>query len=159
MMKYCSIVAVWCASLLACGNHAESAGDRDAILRLYEAQRAAHFLRDAEMFLGAVDTGYLAIGDGMVQYRPKADALKAVADYFQQTRIEQVQDVSPPRVKLATDRRAAWLIGEVEVRGMRRDSTGTERPFAFRAAWLDVYEKGPLGWRLTARANTQRQSP
>jgi hypothetical protein len=144
------------ALLAACGTQSNVAEERQAILDVYEAQRAAHFRNDPAMFLGAVDTGYLAISNGVVQYRRKSDALISVAGYFQQTQFNEVRDLSPPRVMLSRDARTAWLIGEVEVRGFQRDSSGVERPMTFRAAWLDVYEKTSKGWRLVVRANTQR---
>ncbi len=139
----------------ACADAAEADADRNAILSLYEAQREAHFQRDARMFLSAVDTGYLAIGSGTVRYRAREEAIRQVDGYFQQVEIEELRDVTPPRVTLSPDGRFAWLVGEVEVRGSQHDSVGSRAPIAFRAAWLDVYEKEPSGWRLRARANTQ----
>jgi hypothetical protein len=143
--------------LLGCGTDLDAAAERQAILDIYEAQRRAHFQRDAHLFLAAVDTGYLTLGDGMVRYRRKSEALNNVADYFRQTRFDVVRDLAPPRVMVAPDGRTAWLIGEVEVRGMQRGAGDVERPLAFRSAWLDVYEKGTSGWRLVARANTQSE--
>ena len=143
------------ALLAACAEPAEADADRNAILSLYEAQREAHFQRDARMFLSAVDTGYLAIGSGTVRYRARDEAIRQVDGYFQYVEIEELRDVTPPRVTLSPDGRFAWLIGEVEVRASRRDSAGSEVPMAFRSAWLDVYEKDSSGWHLRARANTQ----
>jgi hypothetical protein len=151
-----SVVVLW---LAACGSQHSTAAEHAAILELYEAQRRAHFQQDAQLFLAAVDTGYLSIVNGVVQYRRKEDALEGVADYFRQTRFDEVLDLSPPRVMLASDGRTAALIGEVEVRGVQQQSGGVERAVAFRAAWLDLYEKGTSGWRLVARANTQRDVP
>lgn len=147
------------AQSAACGALPRGEDERAAILELYEAQRASHFAGDADLFLAAVDTGYLAIGSGAVRYQRKSDALRSVGDYFQQTRFDELRDVSPPRVIVSPDGRNAWLIGEIEVRGSRRDSSGAGRPFAFRAAWMDAYERGGDGWRLVARANTQRDLP
>lgn len=155
-MRRAILLCGFTSLLASCGTQSNAATDRQAILDVYEAQRAAHFRNDAALFLAAVDTGYLAISNGVVQYRRKSDALRSVAGYFQQTRFDEVRDLSPPRVMLARDGRTAWLIGEVEVRGFQRDSNGVERPMAFRAAWLDVYEKTSAGWRLVVRANTQQ---
>lgn len=143
------------AFLAACADAAEADADRNAILSLYEAQREAHFQRDARLFLSAVDTGYLAIGGGAVRYRARNEAIRQVEGYFQHVEIEEIRDVTPPRVTLSPDGRFAWLIGEVEVRGTLRDSAGSRTPLAFRSAWLDVYEKDSSGWHLRARANTQ----
>lgn len=150
-----ALAAAVCSSILAaCTDRAEVDADRNAILSLYEAQREAHFQQDARMFLSAVDTGYLAIGSGTVRYRARDEAIRQVDGYFQQVEIEELRDVTPPRVTLSPDGRFAWLVGEVEVRGSQHDSAGSRAPIAFRAAWLDVYEKEPSGWRLRARANT-----
>lgn len=148
------LAAVGWALLAACADPAGTDADRDAILSLYEAQREAHFQGDARLFLSAVDTGYLAIGGGAVRYRARDEAIRQVDGYFQRVEIEELRDVTPPRVTLSPDGRFAWLIGEVEVRGSRHDSAGSE-PMAFRSAWLDVYEKDSSGWHLRARANTQ----
>jgi hypothetical protein len=157
-MKY--LLTMTCGSLVSlCGacSQSDPAADRRALLDIYEAQRSAHFQQNAEMFLAAVDTGYLAIGSGVVRYRPKAEASIAVSQYFGQTEFDHVRDLSPPRVVLAPGGQTAWMIGEVEVRARQRDSNGVSQPLAFRAAWLDIYEKTPNGWRLVVRANTQRE--
>jgi hypothetical protein len=156
-MRSIIIVAVTLSVLLACGDR-RGATDRDAILALYEAQRSAHLDGDAHMFLSAVDTGYVAVANGTVRFRSKADALAEVTRYFEQVHIDEVRDIAPPRVMFSADRQLAWLIGEVEVRGSQRDSSGATRPIAFRAAWLDLYAQTPIGWRLMTRANTQAPS-
>jgi len=153
-----ALLAAACAAS-ACSPAPDEDADRRAILSLYEAQRAAHFQRDAEAFLAAVEGGYWAIGNGTVRFRRKAEALPQVRTYLESTRFEEVRDVAPPRVTLSPDGRSAWLIGQVEVRGARRDSTGAERPMAFRAAWMDVYRKDDGRWRLVARANTEGRLP
>lgn len=146
-------------SLCSACTPSDAAADRRALLDIYEAQRSAHFQQSAEIFLAAVDTGYLAISNGVVRYRPRAEALIAVSQYFSHTEFDEVRDLSPPRVVVAPDGQTAWLIGEVEVRARQRDSNGVARPLAFRTAWLDIYEMTASGWRLAVRANTQRESP
>jgi len=157
-----SIVCLFAAAasaLSACGAPPGHAEDRRALLAIYEAQRTAHFSGDAEQFLAAVDTGYWAIANGESRLRGKAEALSAAGAYFHDVRIQAVEDVAPPRITVAPDGRTAWLIGQVEVRGTRRDPAGSRRPVAFRAAWLDLYRKVGGAWRLQARVNTEREAP
>ena len=151
------LAAVWhiCVFTSACSPRSAEI-EREAIIALYEAQRAAHYQQDPGLFLAAVDSGYLSVANGAVAYRSKQDAIESVGQYLARTRFEHVRDIALPRVELSPDGRVAWLIGEVEVRAIRTDSAGTDQPFTFRSAWLDVYEKREDGWRLASRANTQR---
>lgn len=138
---------------------AGGAGDRAVLLGFYEAQRQAHFEGDAEKFFAAVDTGYWSINNGEVAYRRKEAAVASADAYFGSIHIDEVRDISAPRLSFSSDGRTAWLVGEVAVRGRQRDATGAEQPLAFQAAWVDLYRKTPAGWRLELRANTERMTP
>jgi hypothetical protein len=156
------MICCWAGGVLSqssCVTQTTHEADREAIRGFYEDQRAAHFERDAAKFLAAVDTGYWSIANGAARFVRKEDALKSVAAYFSVTTFDDVRDVSPPRVSLSADGTTAWLVGEVEVRASQRDSTGSEHPLAFRAAWMDLYERDSGGWHLRVRANTEGAAP
>lgn len=145
--------------LAACAEPTTRDADRQALLDIYEAQRQAHFEGDARKFFAAVDTGYWSVSNGQARFVRKDDAVASSAGYFQATTFDEVSDVSPPRITFSDDGRTAWLIGQVQVRASQGDSTGAERPFSLRAAWVDLYRKGPSGWHLEVRANTERVTP
>lgn len=144
-----------------CAEAAEDAhaADRQAILAIHEQTREAHFERDPEKFLAAVEDGYWSIRGGEVEFRSREQALAGLRQYLGQTTFKRVEDVEPPRIRVSGDGTMAWLIGQVEVEAEQPDGNGGTRLLRFRSAWLDVYEKRSGRWRLAVRANTQRDLP
>lgn len=135
------------------------AADRAAILAIYEDTRAAHFDRDPERFLAAVDSGYWVVSEGGARYRDKEEALEGLREYLTGTTFTTVSDIEAPRITVAPGGDVAWLIGRVEVRGETRGEGGGVHPLAFRAAWVDIYRKYHGHWRLVVHANTERDLP
>jgi hypothetical protein len=130
--------------------------DRLEIIRAYESARAAHFHHDAAAFLASHDSSWYLVADGTVGLRPTAEEKPRVQDYFDSVTFADIKDLDPPHVEVSSDGTMAWLLGHVQVRGTQRKPKGAEVPLAFDAAWIDVWQKKPGGWRIVARASTQK---
>jgi ketosteroid isomerase-like protein len=132
--------------------------DRREIIRAYESARAAHFHHDAAAFLANNDISWYLVVDGTVALRTTAAVKPGVQEYFDSVKFADITDLDPPHVEVSSDGTMAWLLGHVRVRGTQREAKGAEVPLAFDAAWIDVWQKKASGWRIVARANTERDN-
>lgn len=136
--------------------------DREAgrleIIRAYESARAAHFHRDAAAFLANNESSWYLVADGTVGLRSTAAEKPRVQEYFDSVKFADITDLDPPHVEVSSDGTMAWLLGHVRVRGTQRTAKGAAVPLAFEAAWIDVWQKKPSGWRIVARANTEKDN-
>ncbi len=130
--------------------------DRLEIIRAYKSARAAHFHHDAAAFLASHDNSWYLVADGTVALRTTAEEKPRVQAYFDSVKFADITDLDPPRVEVSLDGTMAWLLGHVRVRGTQRKVRGVEVPLAFDAAWIDVWQKKPGGWRIVARANAEK---
>jgi hypothetical protein len=131
---------------------------RREIIRAYESARAAHFHHDAAAFLANNDTSWYLVADGTVALRTTAAEKPRVQEYFDSVKFADISDLDPPHVEVSSDGTMAWLLGHVRVRGTQREAKETEVPLAFDAAWIDVWQKQAGGWRIVARANTEKDN-
>jgi hypothetical protein len=81
-----------------------------------------------------------------------------VQEYFDSVKFADITDLDPPHVEVSSDGTMAWLLGHVRVRGTQCEAKGTEVPLAFDAAWIDVWQKQAGGWRIVARATTEKDN-
>jgi ketosteroid isomerase-like protein len=141
-------LVVLLAFLCAC--RPDTASDRAAILRLYQATGRAHLAHDSAGFVAADADTVLNISNGSLHPRTRAEALAGVGAYLHGRVITEVTDLDPPRIDVARDGRTATLIGHVRVSG-----TLNGAPFTFTAAWLDLLRKDDDGWHIVVHANTE----
>jgi hypothetical protein len=133
--------------------------DRAEILRLYRAIGRAHLEHDSAGFVIADADTVLLVANGTVQTRSRDDALRRVGEYLRGRTITEVTELEPPRISVSSDGHFASLIGDVRVRGNQRLANDRAEPFAFTAAWLDLWEKDASGWHIVAHANTEAAVP
>lgn len=132
--------------------------DRREILRAYESVRAAHFNHDAAAFLANNDTSWYLVTDGTVALTTTAAEKPGVQEYFDSVKFTDISELDPPHVEVSSDGTMAWMLGHVRVRGTQREAKGAEVPLAFDAAWIDVWQRKAGGWRIVARANTEKDN-
>jgi len=126
------------------------------ILRNYEVERNAHFHHDAAALLASHDVTWYRVADGTVAPGTLAGEKARVQQYLDSVNFSEVSDIDPPHVEVSADGMMAWLMGHVRVRGTRAGEKGADAILAFDAAWIDVWEKKADGWRIVARANTEK---
>jgi hypothetical protein len=136
----------------------DDAADRAQILRLYEATRQAHLRRDPVGFVAADADTIINISDGAVQVVSRDSAIAHLRRYVADRAFTEATDIEPPQIQVSSDGKFAWLIGHVMVRGTRTRPDSGPAPFAFRAAWVDLWRKTSGEWRIVAHANTERDT-
>ena len=107
-------------------------------------------------FLASYADSWLDVRDGAVDRTTRAAVQPGVAEYLRGMRFLEVSDVSEPVIEVSAGGTMAWLVSEVRVRAVQARPDGTERPVAFRAAWLSTYAKRGGTWVQVATANTMR---
>jgi ketosteroid isomerase-like protein len=152
-----AIAASVSCSATAIGPEHGDAADRAQILRLYEATRQAHLNRDPNGFVAADADTVVNISDGAVHVVPRDSAAAHVRQYVADRTFAEVRDLDPPRIEVSPDGNLAWVVGHVMVRGTYRHADSVA-PFAFSAAWVDLWRKSRGQWRIVVHANTQRDS-
>jgi hypothetical protein len=50
----------------------------------------------------------------------------------------------------------AWFVGHVRVKATEKDAKGRIKRLDFDAAWVNVWEKKPEGWRIVVHGDTQK---
>ena len=142
------------------GSGAPESADREAdrrdIIRAYESVRSAHFRHDAAAFLANNDASWYFVADGTVGLRTTAAEKPRVQEYLDSVRFTDITDLDPPHVEVSSDGTTAWMLGHVRVRGIQREAKGVELAVDFDAAWIDVLQKKTDGWRIVARASTEK---
>ncbi len=142
--------------LVSCAGSVDLDREIAAIRAINERVRQAHWQADAEGFLAAHRTTWLSVANGSVDTVAKANALPRLQQYLSEMTFEEISYQAEPIVHVSTDGRSAWLIGQVMVRGSRRQEDGTSKPIAFASAWVDLYQKSGGQWQLVARAGSDR---
>jgi len=100
----------------------------------------------------------LLVSDGAVATRTTAIERPKVQMYLDGIEFAEITDLDPPRVEISADGTMAWLMGHVRVHGAQRQTDGTKTQLSFDAAWIDIWEKKSNGWRIVARANTEKEN-
>lgn len=135
---------------------AEHEADRQAILKAYEGIREAHLKHDGKAFLAPYDADWLRVSDGEVEKQTKASEVPKVQAYLDGVKFEELKEVEPPRIKISGDGTMAWFVGHVRVKATEKDSKGRTKRLDFDAAWVNVWEKKPEGWRIVVHGDTQK---
>jgi ketosteroid isomerase-like protein len=143
-------------SAQAAGADAEHEADRQAILKAYEGIREAHLKHDGKAFLAPYDADWLRVSDGEVEKQTKASEVPKVQAYLDGVKFEELKEVEPPRIKISGDGTMAWFVGHVRVKATEKDSKGRTKRLDFDAAWVNVWEKKPEGWRIVVHGDTQK---
>jgi ketosteroid isomerase-like protein len=136
----------------------DRAADRAAILQALRATGDAHLESDPAGFVAADADTVLVIADGEVHPRTRAEHLEQVRTYLQGRIFTETSFIDPPRIEVSPDGRTATVIGHARIRGVVTSADGPRQPFAFTAAWLDIWRKDARGWHVIVHANTQRDS-
>jgi|HubBroStandDraft_6_1064221.scaffolds.fasta_scaffold79960_1 hypothetical protein len=136
----------------------DRAADRAAILQAVRAVGDAHLESDPAGFVAADADTVLVIADGEVHTRTRAEQLARVRTYLEGRIFTEASQIEPPRIEISPDGRTATVIGHARIRGVVTSADGPRQPFAFTAAWLDIWRKDAHGWHVIVHANTQRDS-
>jgi ketosteroid isomerase-like protein len=152
------ILSVYISQALAACIAPDRSADRAAILQALVATGDAHLNSDPAGFVAADADTVLVIADGDVHPRTRAEHLAGVRTYLEGRMFTEVSQIEPFRIDVSPDGRTATVVGHARIRGFLTRADGPRLPFAFTAAWLDIWRKDAHGWHVIVHANTQRDS-
>ena len=125
-----------------------------ALLKLHERSRAAHFATDVEAAIADVAEEQIIVRDGTVRRMTVDDVRRTMTDYFAGATFHEWDDIQPPIVKVSDDGSIAWMITNTKVRLTKTGEDGSESETAFVYAGILTYEKRDGRWVRTTNVST-----
>ncbi len=99
---------------------------------------------------------YVSVNGGRVTFPSSDDRRQAREPYLASATFTAYQDLRRPVVRVSEDGSLGWLIAEVQVQGAQRGEDGRETPIDAIWAWVELYERGPEGWRVVGNTSNPR---
>jgi ketosteroid isomerase-like protein len=135
----------------------QQSADEVELLRIHETILDSHRQGDVERWMELEADDYVSVNRGRVTF-PTSDARRQMrTPYFASTTFTMYRDLRAPVVRVSGDGSMGWLAAEVEVRGVERAPGGEESTIQAIWAWVELYEKGPNGWRVVGNASNPRE--
>ena len=124
------------------------------LLKLHQMDRQAHFKTDPDLLLSHHPEEFIAVSQGKVSRRQKADTRNTFETYFKDATYYEWDDLEPPIVRVSNDGSMGWIITRLKVRRTQKDLTGVEREQKFVYAGIMTYEKRNKKWIKVANVST-----
>lgn len=116
----------------------------------------AHLRGDVDRLLAdAAEIGTVARRGELVE-TSREQTRERLGAYLAATRFQRYQDVVVPVVGVAHDGSLGWLGCQIEAEGEQRDAEGRVEPFAYGFSWVELFARGPEGWRNVGNASSPR---
>jgi hypothetical protein len=105
--------------------------EKTEILKLYELQRQALLKGDVEAILALIPEGHesISVGRGKISKTTKADTKQIFEQQFKYGRYVEVNNLVIPTIKISSDGKTAWAVGQFKYKYTFKDSTGAEHEF------------------------------
>ena len=127
---------------------------KDELLAIHQADRRAHFARDADALVANVAPEFLQVFDGKIQRMSREDLRRRFATYFQGAEFVAWDDLEPPVIQLSPDGKMGWMAVRLKVMIRRHDAAGSKIAEDTTMSWLSTYEKHDGKWQHVANATT-----
>ncbi len=135
----------------------QQSADELELLRIHEAVMESHRQGDVETWMAVESERYTSVNRGRITFPSSDDRRQMREPYLASTTFTMYRDLRTPLVRVSGDGSLGWLMAEVEVRGVQRGQGGEETPIHTIWAWIELYEKGPDGWRVVGNASNPRE--
>jgi hypothetical protein len=151
-----SLGAVSLFLIMGCQPKIDVEKEKAEILKLYELQRQALLKGDVDAILALIPEGResISIGRGKISKTTQADTKQIFEQQFKYGRYIEINNLVIPTIKISSDGKTAWAVGQFKHRYTYKDSTGAEHEFGAVNAWLSVFEKHNSKWAVSAEAET-----
>ena len=124
------------------------------LLKLHQMDRQAHFKTGPDLLLSHHPEEFIAVSQGKVSRRQKADTRNTFETYFKDATYHEWDDLEPPIVRVSNDGSMGWIITRLKVRRTQKDATGVEREQKFVYAGIMTYQKHDGKWIKVANVST-----
>ena len=129
--------------------------DRDKILALHEAQRAAHFGKDPKAMTDQFASNLISLNRVKINGSDLQKDTQSFHSYFSSVEFKKWDDVMPPEIRFSDDRTLAYTIVDKLVVLEAKDSIGNPIEETTHYAWVSIYRKQKDGnWKLECIAST-----
>jgi hypothetical protein len=126
----------------------------DELLAIHQADRRAHFARDADALVANVPTEFLQVFDGKIQRISREDLRKRFVNYFQGAEFVAWDDLEPPVIYVSPDGKMGWMAVRLKVTIRKADSSGSKIAEDTIMSWISTYKKQDGVWQHVANATT-----
>ena len=141
------VCGTWCIA------HAQSSA-KDELLAIHQADRKAHFARDADALVANVAPEFLQVYDGKIHRISRDDLRKRFVNYFQGAEFVAWDDLEPPVIEVSPDGKMGWMAVRLKVTIRKADAAGSKIAEDTIMSWISTYEKHDGIWQHVANATT-----
>lgn len=121
--------------------------DKRELLRLHAELLEDHRKANYERWLANETDDYVVASRGALSSPTKNERRARLVPYLTSASFREYRDMVPPVVKVSRDGSLAWVVVQVHAEGVQREQGGGgEKPLAFTAAWIELYEKREGRW-------------
>lgn len=153
-----SFISCFAALIFSCSSPDSSSNeeeDRKKILTLHEAQRTAHFGKNAKAMVDQFASNLISVNHGKISKADPQKDMDRFQSYFDAVEFKKWDDVSPPEIRFSDDHTLAYTIVDKLVVLLAKDSTGSAVEETTHYAWVSIYRKQNDGnWKLECIAST-----
>jgi ketosteroid isomerase-like protein len=133
--------------------HAQSSA-KDELMAIHQADRKAHFARDADALVANVAPEFLQVFDGKIQRISREDLRKRFVNYFQGAEFVAWDDLEAPVIQVSPDGKMGWMAVRLKVTIRKADASGSKISEDTTMSWISTYEKHEGVWQHVANATT-----
>jgi hypothetical protein len=130
--------------------------DERELRRLHADLIRAHIENDPDLWMSMEGADYVSANGGRVTFPALAERRAGREEYLRSATFSRYRDVREPIVRVSEDGSLGWLIAEVEIAGHIEGDDGATRSFEEVWAWVELYERGPDGWKLVGNVSNSR---
>jgi hypothetical protein len=131
--------------------------DAGMLLRLHQEVMNAHRQLSVDMILRNEAAEYIVAGRGKVTQPTLEERRARLAKYFASTRFTEYVDVIPPMAMVSADGSLGWVVVQVRAKGEQEVAPGRFEPLEFESAWIELYRRGPEGWRRVGNVSNFKE--
>jgi hypothetical protein len=134
----------------------DATADRAELLNLHATVINAHVKKDLASWMAIEIDTTISVNNGSISHLGRSERQNAREAYLNRTKFDSYRDLSAPIVKVSEDGSLGWVIAEVEVIGWTANSDGSIEDISNVFAWIELYEKTPLGWKMSGNVSNSR---
>lgn len=152
MKRYLLPALLYCAS---CSSHSTQ-NDLQAIQKILQQERTAHFEHNAALFTGTFADSMTSVNKGKVTKASRQQLQERFQHYFDQSEFIKWDDVAEPQIHFSNDGSLAYAVIQKEVIIAVADSAGIKHNDTTHFAWVSIYRKQNGEWKGECNISTNK---
>lgn len=130
--------------------------EKEAILKLHNAQRDYHFNKDSIAFVNQQSNSFISVNRGKISSPKQAETISRYHGYFSSVEFLKWDDVSEPIIKFSDDGSMAYTIVDKIVTVTYLDAQGNSVENETHFAWTTIYTKYNGLWKIDCVTSTNK---